>query len=351
MNLIPSFEEFEKSNPLNAKITPDLAEKLAEYFSEDDKVVEGSFVDSIKNTLSKTFLGSLSYINMIDKLRTEILKLEKEILSKKYEHEEEIEALNNNIKELSKSDNSAGVDQTKRTITNKKNEYLTYNKLTQAKIQKALDLISGIIKENKRRREYWEAGKSKDELDLLEFEYSLAKKKAAGDLSSLKPLEDEIRRAKIESEKAQKDLEEAKKKEEEDKDKDKDEKEGIGTLDSATPNYNEILKSREGRKKLILDLKNKIADLEDKLEDSEGYSKGEIERTIKKYKKDLAEVKKIHSSSADGKMLTQEELMKKINSIGTDLQGLESIFNKMFVGTSNTAQVVSSKSGKKNKNS
>ena len=347
MNLIPSFEEFEKSNPLKGKITPDLAEKLAEYFSEDNRVVEGSFVDSIKNTLSKTFLGSLSYISMIDKLRTEILKLEKELLSKKYAHEEEIQALNNNIKELGKSDNSAGIEQTKRTITNKKNEYLSYNKLTQAKIQKALDLISGIIRDNKRRREYWEAGKSTDELDLLEFEYSLAKKKASGDPSSLKPLEDEIRKAKIESEKAQKDLEEMKKKEE---DKGEKEEEGVGTLDTATPNYNEALKSREGRKKLILNLKNKIADLEDKLEDAEGYNKGEIERTIKKYKKDLTEVKKIHNTSPDGKMLTQEELMKKINSIGTDLQGLESVFKKMFVGTSNTAKSVSTKSEKKNNN-
>ena len=97
MTLIPSFQEFEETNPLHGKITPALAESLAEYFAGEESVNEGVF-DSIKNTLSKTFLGSLSYISMIDKVRAEVLKTEKESIQKKYAFDDEIASLKNSIK-------------------------------------------------------------------------------------------------------------------------------------------------------------------------------------------------------------------------------------------------------------
>ena len=114
MTLITNFQEFEETNPLNGKITPALAESLADYFAGEQGVNEGMF-DSIKNTLSKTFLGSLSYLNMIDKVRSEVLKLEKESLQKKYAFEDEIDSLRNSIKELAKSKDEVGIN-----ISNKK---------------------------------------------------------------------------------------------------------------------------------------------------------------------------------------------------------------------------------------
>ena len=118
MTLITNFQEFEETNPLNGKITPALAESLADYFAGEQGVNEGMF-DSIKNTLSKTFLGSLSYLNMIDKVRSEVLKLEKESLQKKYAFEDEIDSLRNSIKELAKSKDEVGIERTNKTVDDK----------------------------------------------------------------------------------------------------------------------------------------------------------------------------------------------------------------------------------------
>ena len=52
MTLIPNFQEFEETNPLNGKITPALAESLAEYFANQEGINEAGVLDSIKNTLS-----------------------------------------------------------------------------------------------------------------------------------------------------------------------------------------------------------------------------------------------------------------------------------------------------------
>ena len=206
MNLIPNFQEFEETNPLNGKITPALAESLADYFAGEEAVNEGVF-DSIKNTLSKTFLGSLSYINMIDKVRSEVLKMEKESIQKKYAFEDEMDSLKNSIKELSKSKDEAGVERTKKTIDAKTKEYQTYGKMINMRIEKAISTIKDAIKGNKRRMEYWEAGKSQDELDLAEFEYRLAKQRANVNPEDLKDLEGEIKKAKEEAEKTKKQLE------------------------------------------------------------------------------------------------------------------------------------------------
>lgn len=323
MSLIPKFEEFEKSMPLEGKITPELAEKLAEYFSEGEVVNEENFVDSIKNTLSKTFLGSLSYISMIDKLRTEVLKLEKELVSKKYQHEEEMESLKNSADELTKSDNQTAVVQAKKNIANKLNEYQIYKKLMDSKIQKALDVVSGIIKGNKRRTEYWEAGKAKDEVELLEFEYALAKKKSSSNSEELKKIEEEIRKAKEDSKKAEEDLKNSKKGEADKKQR--EEADGVATLDSPTPDYNKAMRSKEGRVKLMKLIKDKINDLEEQAEYAKGHNKGVIERRIKGYKEELEVIKDIHSKSASGKVPTsQEDFTKKINNLGRSLYSLDS---------------------------
>ena len=322
MSLIPKFEEFEKSMPLEGKITPELAEKLAEYFSEGEVVNEENFIDSIKNTLSKTFLGSLSYISMIDKLRTEVLKLEKELVSKKYQHEEEMESLKNSADELTKSDNQTAVVQAKKNIANKLNEYQIYKKLMDSKIQKALDVVSGIIKGNKRRTEYWEAGKAKDEVELLEFEYALAKKKSSSNSEELKKIEEEIRKAKEDSKKAEEDLKNSKKGEADKKQR--EEADGVATLDSPTPDYNKAMRSKEGRIKLMKLIKDKINDLEEKVEYAKGHNKGAIERRIKGYKEELEVIKEIHSNSSSGKVSTkQEDFTKKINTLGRNLYSLD----------------------------
>jgi hypothetical protein len=58
--------------------------------------------------------------------------------------------------------------------------------MVKARIEKALNTLSDAIKGNKRRMEYWEAGKAEDELVLAEFEYALAKQRASASPEELK---------------------------------------------------------------------------------------------------------------------------------------------------------------------
>jgi hypothetical protein len=219
MKLIPSYQEFVDNMSLTEKISPELAESLAADLEEIESLNEG-VLDSIKNTLSKTFLGSLSSINMIDKSREMILKDRKDLLSKKYSHEDEIESLNASLKKAQDDKDTANADKISKTIANKENEYKTYVNMINKRIEKTEDVAEKIIEGNKRKSEYYDAGVSQDELTIAEFEYKLAKSRSNVDPKEIKELETKIQTAKVESEKAQAELkasEEKKAKEAEDK--------------------------------------------------------------------------------------------------------------------------------------
>lgn len=335
MKLIPDFENFENSYPLEGKITPELSEKLAEYFSESQGVNEASFIDNIKNTLSKTFLGSLSYINMIDKLRTEILKIEKEIVSKKYEHEAEIDSLKDSIKNLGKTGNTSGIEQTKKIITNKINEYQIFRKVSNTKKQQAMDIIDDIIKGNKRRSDYWHSGRTQDELEVLKFEYDIAKKKTEVDSEELKQIEEEIRKATVAAEKAAKDQEEAKRQEEEKKKREEEENkkkeeenekkekkdlqdQGIQTLDLQSMNWNKSLKSSKGRLEVMKMIKVEIANLEDKAEKEKGFNRDKIEGDISVLKKMLKKIRDAHEEMKNDK-IPSSQTFNSMNKLGNEL--------------------------------
>ena len=304
MTLIPSFQEFEENNPLDGKITPALAESLADYFAGEEAVNEGVF-DSIKNTLSKTFLGSLSYISMIDKVRAEVLKLEKESLQKKYAFEDEIDSLKNSIKELSKSKDEAGIERVNKTLDAKTKEHQSYGKMTNLRIEKAISTIKDAIKGNKRRMEYWEAGKSQDELDLAEFEYKLAKQRATSNPEDLKSLEAEIKKAKEEAEKSKKKLETDAKNQE------KKEKEG-------SSDYRESLKNKKGRIEAIAKLEHEIVDLKSTKKD---FDKKQIQREIDKLKGTKEDIEELDKKSKGKKVLDGQafndilKLAKEMNSL------------------------------------
>lgn len=308
MTLIPSFQEFEENNPLDGKITPALAESLADYFAGEEAVNEGVF-DSIKNTLSKTFLGSLSYISMIDKVRAEVLKLEKESLQKKYAFEDEIDSLKNSIKELSKNKDEAGIDRVNKTIDSKTKEYQSYGKMTNLRIEKAISTIKEAIKGNKRRMEYWEAGKSQDELDLAEFEYRIAKQRASSNPEDLKDLQEEIKKAKDEAEKSKKKLETDAKNQE------KKEKEG-------SSDYRESLKNKKGRIEAIAKLDHEIIDLEKELKSTKkDFDKKQIQREIDKLKGTKEDIEELDKKSKGKKVLDGQafndilKLAKEMNSL------------------------------------
>jgi hypothetical protein len=306
MNQIPNFQEFEEINPLNQKITHELAESLAEYFSEGEIVNEAGFFDSIKNTLSKTFLGSLSYLNIIDKVRSEVLKLEKELVTKRYAFQDEIESLRKDVKELTASGNTSTLSQTQRTIELKKKEHETYENVTHTRIQKALDTLRDAIRDNKRRREYYEAGKAQDELELAEFEYQTAKKRAAGGSEELKKLEAEIKKAKEDALKAQDTLEKSAKKASDSEKKLAEE--GIKTLDGSSPNFQKSLKSEKGTRSLILYLKSEKDKLEDKMHDVKNdNARQALKNSINKVKEDLKLAEKVLAQLKSKKLMAKQE--------------------------------------------
>ena len=308
MTLIPSFQEFEETNPLHGKITPALAESLADYFAGEESVNEGVF-DSIKNTLSKTFLGSLSYISMIDKVRSEVLKLEKESLQKKYAFEDEMDSIKNSIKELSKNKDEAGIERVNKTIDAKTKEYQSYGKMTNLRIEKAISTIKDAIKGNKRRMEYWEAGKSQDELDLAEFEYRLAKQRANSNPEDLKSLEAEIKKAKEEAEKSKKKLETDAKNQEE--------KEKEDPLD-----YKKSLRTKKGRIEAIAKLEHEIVDLQKELKNAKKeFDKKEIQIKINSVKATIKNIENLGRKNKGKELMKSQdlaisdELAKKVHDI------------------------------------
>jgi hypothetical protein len=313
MTLITNFQEFEETNPLHGKITPALAESLAEYFAGEESVNEGVF-DSIKNTLSKTFLGSLSYISMIDKVRAEVLKLEKESIQKKYAFEDEIGSLKNSIKELAKNKDEAGIDRVSKTVDAKTKEYQSYGKMTNLRIEKAISTIKDAIKGNKRRMEYWEAGKSQDELNLAEFEYTVAKQRASSNPEDLKGLEEEIKKAKDEAEKTKKKLEDDAKNQ-------KEKEEGKGKEDSS--DYRESLKSKKGRIEAIAKLDHEIIDLEKEMKSTrKDFDKKQIKREIDKLKGTKKDIEDLNRKNK-GKEIMKSQDFNDINKLAKEMDALK----------------------------
>lgn len=308
MTLIPSFQEFEETNPLHGKITPALAESLADYFAGEESVNEGVF-DSIKNTLSKTFLGSLSYISMIDKVRAEVLKTEKESIQKKYALDDEIYSLKNSIKELYKNKDEAGIERVKRTIDSKTKEYQLYGKMINLRIEKAISTIKEAIKGNKRRMEYWEAGKSQDEFDLAEFEYKLAKQRATSNPEDLKELEEEVKKTRDEAEKAKKKLETDAKNHEE-------------KMKEDSSDYKKLLRTKKGKIEAIAKLDHEIIDFEKELKNTRNeFDKKLIQRDIDKLKGTREDIEDLGRKNRGNGLMNSKDL-SDLNKLADKMDSL-----------------------------
>jgi hypothetical protein len=324
MKLIPSYQEFVYDMPLQGKISPELAEKLASDFEEIGAINEG-FLDSIKNTLSKTFLGSLSHINMIDQSREILLKAKKELLTKRYAHEDEIESLNNNLKQAQGSDDEVNSSTIKKTILNKENEYKTYVKMINKGIEKSENTLVKVIDGNRRRKEYYEAGQSEDELQLAELEYKLAKERSESDPKKLKELEEDVKKRKEEAEEAKerlkKEEEEAKAKMEKGKGKEKEE--SVIPKGNLTPEGNKLLRNIQDMQDELDKLEVKISDLQHKKID------GTITQAGKMALAKNLELKKDYKTrlrEAERKLTSNRKPEKRVNR--TNFKGLTANVNR-----------------------
>ena len=320
MKIIPSFQEFEKNIDLNQKISPQLAESLANWFSEDPRLNEAKFFDSIKNFLSKTFLGSLSYINIIDKVRGEVLKLEKELVSKNYEYQDEIASLKGDLKDLSAEGNESSIAAIRKKLELKSKEYESYKKMTETRIDKALETLKEAIKGNRRRNEYYQAGKAQDEVELAEFEYTLAKRRAASAGSNtslakslsddLKKKEEEIKKLKEEAERKQQEMEAAQKEEAgaTGGSPSKNISAGTSNLSEETPDFNQSYKTAKGTRSLIVYYEKQIVTLKDSLHDVKKETQRRmIENQIKKVQNDLKVAKEVLKGHLDKKILDSQK--------------------------------------------
>jgi DNA repair exonuclease SbcCD ATPase subunit len=200
MKNLPSFKDFSKYEPILETADSDFRLRVAalEKGEPYHTLNEGKLLNSIKNTVSKYFLGSFSLIKMIDEARKILVDLEIEAIEKKAEFEESINKINDQIDEI-----RGGMDRPKLIALSKdrdakEKEFETYNKAQSMKIKKAKSVISDMVRKNARLKEYYEAGRSEDEIGLAELEYKMAKDKA--DSSELKKYTDAINQKKKEAE-------------------------------------------------------------------------------------------------------------------------------------------------------
>jgi hypothetical protein len=314
MKMIPKFEVFEKRDPLMDKISPELAEKISRHFGDLHSMNEASTMDSIKNYLSKSFLGSLSYLNMIDEVRSKMLNLEKELIDKKYKHEDEMEDLSSKFKEERRS-NPTEAEKTKKIIENKRKEYDSFVRMTRIKIDNISKPLSDIIKGNKRRSEYLKARESQDELDLAEFEYSILKGRVETEPAELKTAEEEVKKAREEAEKTKEDLKDEVKSESE-------KEESSKPISPFSSDYGKSLKTKKGREEAILDIEHELVNLKKDLRSSrKDFDKRQIERKIKMLNGIKRDIEKMGKKDLISKIVPSSEF-RSLSRVAKDLESV-----------------------------
>ena len=322
MKNLPSFKEFSLYESYLEKATPDLYEeyKSLEGAQPNNSINEGAFLDNIKNSLSKFFLGSLSRVGMIDKARKLLVDLEIDAIEKKFEFEESIAKIEDQIDGLSSINDKDRINALSRDRDSKMREYEAFVKSHSVKVKKAKEFIQKTIDNNPRRKEYYVVGRSEDELALAELEYRLAKEKA--DDSELKKYEEKVKEKKKEAEEKAQDLQDKMKDQESKQEKDSGEKDL-----SLDPEKEKKKVSSRKAKDIIdrkKDLEKDIADLrasiERKLQDLEKrVKKGASSKIVDRYKMELLEM----SSALDSKInllkifrdlgKTETEIQKKLS--------------------------------------
>ncbi len=324
MKNLPSFSEFKKYDSLLESADSELSLELNELESADPyyTVNESSLFNSIKNSLSKFFLGSLSVVGMIDKSRKILADLEIDIIEKRYEFEEAIDKIEDDLDQVSSEDKGRRSALLK-DRESKIREWEAYEKAQGVKIKKTKQFIEKAIGGNERRREYFEAGRAEDEVALAELEYELAKGKSHA--SELKKYEDKIKAAKEEAEakvkglEAKVDTEEEKKKGESgDKSKNPEVNAEAEKKKLSTRKAKDIIQRKHDLEKEIADIRydmeRKLKSLEIKFrKNPEGIPSKQINRA----KVDLLEL----SSSLDSKI----NLLKALRELGKKEEDIDKV--------------------------
>jgi DNA repair exonuclease SbcCD ATPase subunit len=200
MKNLPSFQEFNEYDSLFESASSKQVRDLMDLkpINVNISLHEGKALDLIKNNLSKFFLGKYSKLSVIDQARQVLTQLEIDLIEKKNQFEDSIEAIESQIDEIRGSGDKQRLESLIKDKTNKIKEFESYEKTANLKIKKAKDIVRDVIDGNPRRRKYYEAGRSEDEISIAELQYNMAKNKS--DESELKRYEDKVKKAKKDAE-------------------------------------------------------------------------------------------------------------------------------------------------------
>jgi hypothetical protein len=197
MSKIFKFEQYLEERDYFSPAGEELAENISAW--EFEKSINEGLLDTIKNKLSKTIFGDFSKVSVIDTIRNGNLEIEKDLIAKKYEYSDKLDALELKLAEVTRSGNRAAILAVENETSKKKEEYRAYIKSRKIQIEKGLSLLTKAIDKNKRRKEYYEAGKAEDELNLANYEYDMAKKKSSSS-KEVDRLKKSLDKAKIDAE-------------------------------------------------------------------------------------------------------------------------------------------------------
>lgn len=151
------------------------AEMLMDYY----ELNEGKVLDTLKNSAEKTIFGAFSKLSIIDTIRKGNLDIQKDLVKKEYELDDDILDLEEKMETLRRSGGSGNeIKRISNQIDRKKKEFRAFVKLKREQMNKGLKLLEKAVGKKQRRKEYYEAGLMDDKYELAKFEYDYAKKKA-----------------------------------------------------------------------------------------------------------------------------------------------------------------------------
>jgi hypothetical protein len=198
MKNLPSFSEFSKHEDFIDPIDESTLYEFSQLSrgKRHTSLNESALLNSVKNQISKFFLGSFSRLNMIDEARSIILDLRIDLLEQEQQTEIKIDQIEDEISNVSKqADSGSKIDALKKRREIIIRELESFRKAQDLKIKKSRDVARKLAAGNKRRQEYLEAGLAEDEITIAELEYKMAKKRSI-DPKELSNLEQKIKDAK-----------------------------------------------------------------------------------------------------------------------------------------------------------
>jgi hypothetical protein len=303
MKNLPSFKDFSNYSSLLETASAEEIRLLNELETSDPNhtLNEGKILDTVKNELSKFFLGKYSKLSVIDKARKVLVDLEIDLIEKKYEFEESISNIDSQIDSIGSSGDKQRLIALRKDRDNKIKEFEKYEESSKLKMKKAIEVIREMIEGDSRKRKYYEAGRSEDEIGLAELKYKFAKEKS--DDKEIKKYEEAIRKAKEEAE-AKADV---LKSEIETKEKDSE---------PEASNQVQVVKiDPEKEKKKISSRRGKdIIERKRQLENSIVDLKADMERILTQMEKHIKSGKKISRSYINNKKIQLLSMASSIDS-------------------------------------